>query len=309
VISILIVSYNAVGYNAVGNDALGPDVFSYGANDVLGRCLSSVEGLASDGHEVWVVDNASQDGTVDRLRKDFPFCRVIALEDNLGFGAANNRGAHEAAGEALLLLNPDAWLEEGCFERLQEALDRDSRVGLVAPTIRYPDGRPQFNWSPTSGLIGEALQKVRNAFESRAVAHRPCARLLRALGNQGWFSSSCCLIRRRAFEEIGGFDESFFLYFEDVDLCDRLASAGWKMHDEPDAVAFHQKGAVTLSQTDKVPYRRAQFLYYAKHRPTWENRLLLRRQRRRFEREPDAEYRRRLLEVWEEASRGLEKTG
>ena len=281
-------------------------VVSYEARQVLGRCLASVEPLAAAGHEVWVVDNASSDGSADLARRDFPFCRVIELPENLGFGAASNRAAHEAGGDALLLLNPDAWLADRCAQLLAEELEAREGVGLAAPTIRYPDGRAQFNWSPTSGVVGEAIQTVRNALEAWGVAHRPCARLLNVLGNPGWFSASCCLVRRRAFEDVGGFDEGYFLYFEDVDLCVRLAKAGWTMRDVPAAVAFHRKGALTRSERDKVLYRRSQFLYYATHRPAWENRTLLRKQRRKFEQEPDPEYRRRLLEVWKEARARLE---
>ena len=282
-------------------------VISYEASDVLRRCLASVEALAESGNEVWVVDNASSDGSAELVRSEFPFARLLALEKNVGFGTANNRAAREAAGEALLLLNPDAWLEEGCAERLLEALGSQESLGLASPTIRYPDGGRQFNWSPTSGFLGEGLQTARNGLESWGVVHRPCARLLRLLGNRGWFSASCCMVRRSAFEEISGFDERFFLYFEDVDLCVRLAQAGWGLKHVPNAVASHDRGAITSARSDMVPYRRSQFLYYEKHRPAWENRTLLKKQKRQFEREPDPDYRRRLLEAWREASARLER--
>ena len=281
-------------------------IVSYEARDVLPRCLASVAHLAAGGHEVWVVDNASSDGSPDLVLSDFPFSRLLVMEENVGFGTANNRAAREANGDAFLLLNPDAWLTAGCASELERVLDREEEVGLVAPTIVYPDGRPQFNWAPSSGVIGEAIQTFRNAFEPRSWAHRPCARVLRALGNRGWFSGSCCMIRRRAFEEIGGFDERYFLYFEDVDLCARLDAAGWRLRESPAAVAYHERGALTLAESDKVLYRRSQFTYYRRNRPRWENRFLLRKQRRSFESEADPEYRRRLIEVWEEARVALE---
>ena len=281
-------------------------IVSYEAREVLPRCLASVADLADSGHEVWVVDNASTDGSADLVRSEFSFCRVLEMEKNVGFGAANNRAARRARGDAFLLLNPDAWLTDGCAAELEGVLDRDEEVGLVAPTIVYPDGRPQFNWAPTLGVAGEAMQALRNGFESRSWVHRPFARVLRALGNRGWFSGSCCMIRRRAFEEIGGFDERYFLYFEDVDLCARLNAASWRLIESPAAVAIHERGAMTRADTDKVLYRRSQFAYYRHSRPRWENRFLLRKQKRSFDREADPEYRRRLLEVWEEARTAVE---
>ena len=276
-------------------------IVSYEAREVLPRCLASVSDLVDRGHEVWVVDNASSDGSADLVRADFPSCHLLVMEENVGFGAANNRAAREARGDALLLLNPDAWLTGGCASELEGVLDRQEEVGLVAPTILYPEGRPQFNWAPRSGVVGEAIQTLRNRFESRSWAHRPFARTLRALGNRGWFSGSCCMIRRRAFEEIGGFDERYFLYFEDVDLCARLDAASWGLRECPAAVAHHERGALSGADTDKVLYRRSQFTYYRRNRPRWENRFLLSKQKRSFARESDPEYRRRLLEVWEEA--------
>ena len=115
-------------------------VVSYEAEGVLRRCLDSVAPLVEDGHEVWVVDNASSDGSAKLVRRDFPGCRLLQLDENVGFGAANNRAAREAGGDSFLLLNPDAWLEEGCAHRLSEALEEDA--GLEACRDPANDGRP-----------------------------------------------------------------------------------------------------------------------------------------------------------------------
>ena len=277
-------------------------VVSYEARSYLERCLGSLDSLAAKGHEILVVDNASSDGSADLAREGFPFCRVLALERNVGFGAANNLAAREASGDSLLLLNPDAWLEEGCAQALLGALEGSPGLGMVAPVLLYPNGDRQFSWNPTRGLIGESVQRFRNRFETRFWAHRPCARLLQALGDPGWLSASCALVRRQAWDDVGGFDEDFFLYFEDVDLCVRLAAAGWEIAETPQASAFHEKG---VTQSNKLAYRKSQFLYYRKHRPSWENRFLLRKQRRKFSRESNPEYRQRLLEIVEQAAEAL----
>lgn len=277
-------------------------VVSFESREYLGRCLGSVERLLAEGHEVLVVDNGSSDGSSDFVRKRYPAVRVLAQEKNLGFGTANNLAAAEASGDAFLLLNPDAWLDHDCARRLVEAMESTPRLGLASPAIRYPSGSLQFNWNPTRGVVGESVQTIRNSFRDQRLIHRPCARLLRALGDAGWFSACCCLIRRDAWIEVAGFDEDFFLYFEDVDLGIRLHKAGWRMAEVPGATAFHEEGA---TQPNQLEYRRSQFLYYKKHRRFWENLFLIWKQRRKFSQEGDPQYRGQLLSVLREAEAAL----
>jgi GT2 family glycosyltransferase len=206
--------------------------------------------------------------------------KVFPQEENLGFAAANNLAAAKASGEALLLLNADAWLEPGALGLLAAELDNRSEVGLVAPRLRYPDGRRQFSWSPARGFIGEVLQKARNPFEARAWAHGSLARWVARLVGPTWFSAACVLVRAEVFRAVGGFDESFFMYFEDVDLCIRLEAAGWRLAQEPRAVVCHAGGVVGGSAVDDL-YRPSQLRFYRLHRPRWESHLMERRLRRR----------------------------
>jgi glycosyltransferase involved in cell wall biosynthesis len=188
----------------------------------LGRCLESLDG---PGIEVVLVDNASEDGSLSLVRERFPKVTVLPQKSNLGFAAANNLAAEKASGEALLLLNNDAWLETGALELLANRLRGRSDVGLAAPRLEYPDGGPQFAWSPVRGVFGEVIQILRNPFESHPWAHgtlmRATARLLGPL----WYTAACVLVRSEAWRSVGGFDERFFMYFEDVDLCIRLGNA------------------------------------------------------------------------------------
>jgi GT2 family glycosyltransferase len=244
----------------------------------LGRCLQS---LAGSGVEVLLVDNASRDGSLALVREQFPEVKVFPREENLGFAAANNLAATKASGETLLLLNADAWLEVGALDLLDAKLSADADVGLVAPRLRYPDGRLQFSWSPARGFVGEVLQKARNPFEARAWAHGSLTRRVARLFGPIWFTAACVLVRAEAFRAVGGFDESFFMYFEDVDLCIRLEAAGWRLVEEPRAVVCHAGGVAARSEVDDL-YRPSQLRFYGLHRPGWENRLLERRLRRRF---------------------------
>ena len=259
-------------------------IVNHDGGEVLLRTLGELEALAARSpqppwQQLLLVDNASTDGSREQVRSRFPAVDVLALERNHGFGAAMNRGAAAARGDRLLLLNSDAWPLPGAVERLDAALDADPRLALVAPMLRYPDGRRQFHWAPSTGVAGEAVQKLRNHFEGTAWVHRVRPPLLHR-----WYTAAFLLVRREAFEQVGGFDESFLLYFEDADLCLRLREAGWRLGDVLAAEAIHVKGGSQPARDalGSVEYRRSQLLYYAKHRPAWENRYLRRRLRRRL---------------------------
>ncbi len=272
-------------------------VVNHDGRDHLRHCLEQLASQEDRYGEIVVVDNASTDGSATMMRADFPRCRLLALDDNVGFGAANNRAAEAATGDRLLLLNSDAWLDAGALPLLSAALDADPRLALVAPELRYPDGRRQFAWAPETGVLGEATQMLRNRFESRSWAHRVPPAWLRPILGPGWFSAACVLLRRTAFEAVGGFDEGIFMYFEDVDLSRRLRHAGWHLSSVPGAVAYHVKGGSRPSGRGELEYRRAQLYYYRKHRPAWENRYLRLRMRRKFSRCPDPTLRADLLRL------------
>lgn len=274
-------------------------VVTYNSRDVIVRCLESTRALAADGHEVVVVDNASPDGTAEFVRGEFPFCRVIEQATNEGFGRANNRGAALTTGD-VMLLNPDAWLEDGCAEGLAEHLEEDPRLGQVSPRMLSATGESQFVWAPTTSIVGEALQILREK-GPRALMDRPMGAFLR-LFDGGWLTGGCTMVRREAWEEVGGFDEDFFLYFEDVDLSLRLRANGWRVGVDSSNAAFHLGGSSGIAEAH---YRRSQFLYYRKHRPRWENRVLLSKQRRRFARQADPAVRSELLAIADEAEGAL----
>lgn len=253
-------------------------VVNHNGEAYLDRCLESVDGL---GAEIVLVDNASRDGSLAMVRERFPGVTVLEQEENLGFAAANNLAASTASGEALLLINADAWLHPGSLDLLVAQLEQRPEVGLVAPRLRYPDGRHQFSWSPARGVIGEALQKARNPFEARKSVHGAFARSLAGLVGRVWYTAACVLVRTEAWCSVGGFDEGYFMYFEDVDLCRRLQNAGWRLAQARHALAWHAGGGASRKIVDDL-YRPSQLRYYRLHRPRWEARFVERRQRQRF---------------------------
>lgn len=266
---------------------------NFNSGDLVIASLRQVFALRGElDFEVIVADNGSTDGSRERIEKEFPQALVLALGRNLGFGAANNRAAAIARGDSLLLLNSDAWPLPGALPQLAAKLAALPGIGLVCPLLFYPDGRPQFHGAPWTGVAGEALQMVRNRFESWSLVHR---------FGLGWYTAACVLIRRQAFEQVGGFDEKFFLYFEDVDLCRRLQRAGWQMATVRTARAIHIKGGSQHASgpLSELEYRRGQLRYYLKHRPAWEIRFLWRRLHRKFMRLPPGPERDRLLAMLE----------
>jgi GT2 family glycosyltransferase len=248
----------------------------------LDRCLGSLGVPAPAGLEVWLVDNASSDRSLELVRERFPHVRVLRMAHNVGFAVANNLAAACAVGETLLLLNDDAWIEPGALDRLHRRLESDPSIALVAPRLVSPAGRPRFSWSSDRGLLGEAVQRLRNPFEGNALNHGPVEGLLRRVLGPGWYTAACVLIRRRAFDEVAGFDPAFFLYFEDADLCVRLRERGWRLVQEPDAVAVHVGGRGALDPATELHYRQSQVHYYSKHRPRFELRMLHRLLTRRY---------------------------
>ncbi len=229
-------------------------VVNYESGAALARC---VEDLLAEGIvELVVVDNGSRDGSVGAVRQRFPDVCVVVTGCNLGYGAAANRGVAATTLPSVLVCNPDIELRAGALGALAGALAGDSRCALVGPLIRdptgarYPSARSFPSMVDAAGHAAFGLFRPDNRFtRSYQNAH---------LGTPGvtyqpvdWVSGACFLVRRSAFEQVGGFDESYFMYFEDVDLCWRLGRAGWRVAYAPTAEVTHAQGL----STDRHPYR------------------------------------------------------
>jgi len=262
-------------------------VVNYNGGLWLERCLSSLGVPPPEDVQVVVVDNGSSDGSPELIPHRFPYVRLLRMGHNAGFAVANNVAAACADGDALLLLNNDAWLETGALERLRQRLDADPRIGLVAPRLVSPDGRAQFVWSPDRSLFGAAVQRLRNRFEGRWWNHRLLPPLLRLVLGRGWYTGACVLVRRRAFDEVGGFDPGFFLYHEDTDLCLRLRRAGWRLAWQPRATVVHAGGLRPIDEQSELHYRQSQLYFYSKHRPRWEEELVWKHAVKLYESHPE----------------------
>ena len=231
---------------------IGAVIVNYNDREHLLACVRSLR--QSGVGNLVVADNASADGSGEALASDDPDATFMPTGGNLGYGTAANRGATRVSGDLLLICNSDLTVDRGALELLAAAMDADGRLGIVGPRIVDPDGTVYPSPRRFTGLadaVGHAfvgLVKPGNCF-SRRYLMLDWDRA--GFGEVDWVSGSCFLVRRAAWEDLGGFDESYFLYAEDVDLCWRAWQAGWKVGFEPAARVVHIGGATT----GLAPYR------------------------------------------------------
>lgn len=224
-------------------------IVSWNTRDLLGRALESLARDAEAGMaEIWVVDNASDDGSADLVRESFPWVTLVPLEENLGFGRAVNLVAARTSSPWIATANADIALEPGALTALLSAGDRDPGAGAVAPRLILPDGETQhsvfgFPTVPFSLVLATAAYRYsrtlgdRLAFPGRWDYERS--------RRVPWAVAAFLLVRRRAWDEVGGFDERQFMYAEDLDLGWRLREAGWATRYEPSARVHHESAAST----------------------------------------------------------------
>jgi hypothetical protein len=249
-------------------------VVNWNTGDLICRCVESViadlsvyADLPAGEAEVFIVDSASTDGSTLALQAQFPQATYIYSPQNIGFGPANNLALRRATGEFILLLNPDTLVHPGAIESLLRFMAQHPDAGAAASRLLNPDGSLQHSCSPEPTLKGEFLR----LFHLGGVrpdgyypmetwdpdAPRPVDVILGA----------CMMLRKSVLDQVGYFDEQFFMYNEETDLCRRIRQAGWKVYWAPQAQVTHYGGQSTRQMAAEmfVQLYRAKITYFRKY--------------------------------------------
>ena len=223
----------------------------------IGPCLASLVGQEGLGMIV-VVDAGSTDDTAGAVRLYVSAgVRWLGLGVNAGFGSAANRGVAATSAESVLILNPDLVVEPGCVHRLGMTLHSDNRLAIVGPTIRDFDGTPY----PSARSFPHLSDAIGHGLIGLFWKENPWSKRYLWPGRTEWISGTALLVRRQPFEAVGGFDEDYFMYVEDVDLAWRLAKKGWAVAIDPEANVRHAIGG----SSESAPYK----MIVAHHRSLW----------------------------------------
>jgi N-acetylglucosaminyl-diphospho-decaprenol L-rhamnosyltransferase len=237
-------------------DATGAVVVNYNAGPVLVDCVASLR--AAGVAEIVVVDNGSLDGSLAALGSGDEDLRIVLAGRNFGYGTAVNRGVPETRAPYVLVVNPDVVVDPDAVDLLATRLDAEPDAAVVGPLIRNPGGSPypsarafpSFSVGVGHALVGLFRPENRwtRRYREQSVLDAGEAAATRDVD---WVSGSCALVRREAFASVDGFDERYFMYVEDLDLCWRLRRAGWRVLYEPAAAVTHRQGLSTAAH----PYR------------------------------------------------------
>lgn len=246
-------------------------IVNYRSYNELTRCLAAaLSGGKYVSLDAVVIDQQS-DARAELVREHFPTATVISNRNNCGFAAGVNQGARHTKGRYLLLLNPDTVIEPELLQILTERLDTNLDVAVVGPRVLNADGtiQPSARRFPdfTTGVGGRMSWLTRfapnNWFSRRNLRWSSASEPVEV----DWVSGACMMIRRSAFEAVGGMDERFFLYWEDADLCRRLRTAGHRTMFVPTVSAVHAgaRGSRHAAARSLVAFHRSAFRYYWKH--------------------------------------------
>ena len=226
-------------------------IVNYNVKEFLQNLIHSIEKASSNlTKEIFIIDNASDDGSVDFIKEKFPQIKLFANQKNLGFGKANNIGLKEATGKYILLINPDTIVAEDTFEKMIQFFESNKNVGLAGCKILNPDGTLQLAcrrsfpgpWTSFTKVTG-----LSSLFPNSKIFARYNLTYLDE--NQTYevdaISGSFMMMRKEVYDKVGGFDEQFFMYGEDLDLCYRIQKAGYKVFYVHTTQIIHYKGEST----------------------------------------------------------------
>jgi hypothetical protein len=227
--------------------ALDVVVISYRTPELLGACLRSLERRTGAGQRVVVVDNGSGDGSAELVATEFPAVELLAHQRNLGFAAAANAGLARGSAPYALVLNADTEVPPETLDALLDVMEQRPEVGICGCRLVRPDGRfdhaARRSFPTILGALGHFTGVGRTRRTPRALSQYRAPEI--EAGPIDAVNGAFMLIRRAALDQVGRFDERYWMYMEDLDLCFRFAEAGWVTWYEPSVSALHVKGAAS----------------------------------------------------------------
>ncbi len=247
-------------------------IVNWNTREILADCLQAVLddiGVPAEaGMEVYVVDNASSDGSVDMLRKRFPWVKLITNQENVGFARANNQAMDECSGEYVLLLNSDTKVHRGALHALIDFMHSTPNAGAAGSLLLNPDGTLQHSCYHVPTLFREFWRLL----------HLDTLYRYALYDMQSWpqdrprsvevVQGASLVVRRQVLDKLGGLDEDYFIYTEEVDWCDRILRAGWKIYWVPQSKVIHFGGQSTqqVAQAMFLRLYESKILFFRKHR-------------------------------------------
>lgn len=248
-------------------------IVSWNVKEDLVNCLRSIEkNRPCEQFEVIVVDNASTDDTTETIKRDFPEIILVSNSKNRGFAAANNQGIKRSQGRYLLFLNPDTIIHAGSLDVLVRFMDDNSNVGACGPKLLNADGTtqpsarrfPTFRGALYRHTFLRSLRIFRSEYKKWLMKDFEHDRQM----DVDQLMGSALMVRRSVIEQVGDMDESFFMYYEEVDLCYRIKKAGWRTVFVPEAVITHLGGqsAGRIPTKKRMMMLTSMLIFFRKHR-------------------------------------------
>ncbi len=254
-------------------------IVQYNNSHLTQEAISSFREFHNSGYEIILVDNGSTESYAVDFAENIPNLKLICLDTNVGFGKANNLAVSESKGDILFFLNNDTITTSGYIEQIKSEFKKDAAIGIIGPKLFNPDGSIQLSYGRLPSIAIELADKIfyalvekKNKFVLNFVKNRYAQK-----ASVEWVTGAALFIRRKIFLDLNGFDESFFMYFEDKDLCKRAGDSGNKVIFSPECSLIHLRGA-SLKDPNRnflnMEYRKSQQIYYKKHKTKFEQLLL-----------------------------------
>lgn len=243
-------------------------IVSYNTREILKKCLTRLQGgRPLIPMEVIVIDNASTDHSVTMLKAYFPEVRLVTNTSNRGFAVACNQGLRKARGSYILFLNPDCFVQQDALQRVVNFMWHHSKVGICGGLLVNPEGVQQPSARKFPNLLTKAitLSGLGRLFPNSKLVNGHDFLPTEALSGQmetDWVPGAFAMCRREALEEVGGFDERYFLYYEETDLCRAVKLKGWQVYVVPQAVVVHIGGASSKTTNENIDPQAAQITRY-----------------------------------------------